>query len=130
VATIIKGNQDGDSTSHMTIVTSGASASRMELGDLHDRAIMNARIIDLPPGVDLNPLASDLSRMLASEQATPSLQRGEAADLLTAEAAAKKGDRSAVTRFLSDAGKNILTLAEKIGADVAVAAIKDSMGLK
>lgn len=125
------GKQSGDSNFKLDVLTSGKSRTKISVGDQTERSTRDARIIDLPPDIDMSQLIADLNRML-TETSTKELDQhqGTATALRNAEEAAKSCDRSKITAFLAGAGKVALEMAQKIGADVAVAAIKTSLELK
>ena len=123
-------DQHGDSKFNLNVVTSGASETEIEVGRQYDRSSRDARIIDLPADIDLRLLAADLSRLLGPGSPAARELRDQEADLRAAEKAASDGDSSAVSKFLSKAGSCALEVAKKVGADVAAAAIKASLGLK
>jgi hypothetical protein len=80
--------------------------------------------------LDLDALASELARLRpALKEAAVSAEEDVAiGEVALAEVAAKQKDGPKVLMHLKNAGKWVLGVAEKIGVDVATAAIKSAMG--
>jgi hypothetical protein len=81
--------------------------------------------------IDLEQLAQELGKLRAALKEEPDTPERDSAigAIADAETASKKGDRSKVAEFLSRAGKFALDVAEKVGVQVAVAAMKSAMGV-
>jgi hypothetical protein len=83
-------------------------------------------------GVDFTKLASQLSELQAKLEGAaivdPALTPA-AKEIAAAKEAAKGQNESGVRQALKSAGRTALDFAEKVGVDVAVAWMKQSMGL-
>jgi hypothetical protein len=81
-------------------------------------------------GIDLPKLAEELGRLRAAMKGAPTdtPEHDEAIGAVAgAEKAAAKGDGSAALQYLKSAGEWTLGIAEKIGVDLAVEALKRAM---
>ena len=80
---------------------------------------------------DIEKLENELSRLrsvLKNEAETPE-QLSELGSVANAEIEAKKGNGPKVVEWLSKTGKWTFGVAEKIGVNIASAAIKSSLGM-
>ncbi len=129
---IIFGDQHDKSKSRVNIVSAGGT-SEIRTGQQFDESIQEGLILDLPdlpPNIDVNALAAELGVILRSMNTAPAPPTTDAAESLKqAESAAKRGDRTATVAFLQKAGTWALDIAKSVGATVASAAIKASLGL-
>ena len=81
-------------------------------------------------GIDLPKLAEELGRLRAAMkgETTGTREQDKAIGVVAdAEEAATKGDGPAALQYLKSAGKWTLGIAEKIGVDLAVEALKKEM---
>ena len=82
-------------------------------------------------GMDLVLLAQDLEKLRQEmkKEATSPEQDEATGEVAGAQTAAKSGDGGKVLEKLAKAGKWALSMAEKIGAGLAIAALKKAVGL-
>lgn len=83
------------------------------------------------PSIDLHKLAAELAelRTAMKAEATGQTEQDVAlGEIAKAEAAAKSGDQTKTVQALKSAGKWALSVAEKIGVGVAIAAMKPLVG--
>jgi hypothetical protein len=87
------------------------------------------------PGIDMEHLAEELSKLRDALKAAPAPGADEGDQDIAigavriAELEARKGDGPAALAALKNAGKWTLVVAEKIGVNLATAALKSAMGL-
>ncbi|MBL8191787.1 MAG: pentapeptide repeat-containing protein [Acidobacteria bacterium] len=124
-------NNQGGSMGDTNIVGQGIAGPNAHV---HDTSFNQIQISNrLNQAIDLPELArqlADLRRAMAEKQ-DPSPQAAVAlGEVAKAEIAAGEKDSSAVTKHLQAAGQWVLDLAKEFGKDVAVEAIKQSMGMQ
>jgi len=123
MAKITFGKQSDESKFTLNVLTHGTSFTEIGAGDQTGHSVRDVHITDLPEGIDMVRLARDLARIRASAAGKTEV------NLKRAEEAVKAGDEAAAKAFLAKAGAWGLDLAKSVGADVAVAAIKASLGI-
>jgi len=79
--------------------------------------------------VDVHELVAELALLRSQLDATDIDQAEVLGALACAEKAVKEGDGAGVLGWLRKAGARSLEVAEKVGTDVAAAAIKKALGL-
>jgi hypothetical protein len=130
MAKITFGKQRDKSRLDLDITTSGGSQTEISADDQLDQSVRDVRIVDLPPNIDMTALASELARVLTQANKHEIVQNSISVQgLKNAQEAAAGGDWHKTKAFLQQAGKFALDIAQKIGADIATAAIKASLGL-
>ena len=127
------GSQHGKSRSEYKIATDGKSNSEITVGDQYDESERSATILDfqdLSPS-DMANLAGELARLKSAIQADSGSSESKivAAQVATAEAAARSGDPNKTRQHLAEAGKRALDVATKIAVPLAIAALKSALGL-
>jgi hypothetical protein len=125
---INQGNQYDQSARKDEILTSGASSTEISQGDMHGGSTRQTRIVDLPDIVpDLETLLARVNSVAEGSQDPKT--NAKISDLRGALTAAKNDNESDLIKHLKGAGSWALEIATKVGADVAAAAIKASMGV-
>ncbi|WP_433295597.1 hypothetical protein ACQP2F_36215 [Actinoplanes sp. CA-030573] len=127
-ATIVIQNQGGRAVAPSDF-TFNAPVSATSIGNENriENATANQQVAG---GTDLRELAAQLRELrdlLAGAARTPQEQSAVAA-VEAAQDAATRGDEPTMRRYLADAGKWALQIAEQIGVAAATAAIKSALG--
>jgi len=122
---ISTGKQSDESNFSLNGVFQEGSQSEVSLGDQSGKSFRTVNIVELPLSIDTSSPARELGKVLAAlhSQAGPSTPEQVSA-IEGAKSAAERGDRTATAGFLAKAGKWALDTAAKVGAPLAVEALK------